>query len=48
LPPGNYRLLATFDSSEPNIDMFDEGRAGLVTIGASQANNVDLLLWLAP
>jgi|SRR5579883_23565 protocatechuate 3,4-dioxygenase beta subunit len=48
LPPGNYRLLATFDMSEVDEEAIEEGHAITVTVQASQTNSVEVPLWVAP
>jgi len=48
LPPGEYRILATFDLSELDEAALDEALAGSVHISASQTANLDLTLWTAP
>lgn len=48
LPPGEYRLLATFDCSEIAVDLLDESHAPVIRIDAAQTINVELPLWLAP
>ena len=48
LPPGDYRVLATFDYTQADLEVFDEARALTITVAASQATVVDLPLWVAP
>jgi hypothetical protein len=48
LPPGEYRLLATFDYSQADLEVFDEARAPIITAVASQSTVADLSLWVAP
>ena len=48
LPPGEYRILATFDLSEVDEQALDEARAAPVRVSASQTANVDLTVWVAP
>ncbi len=48
LPPGEYRVLATFDYTQTDLEVFDEARAPAITVAASQATVVDLSLWVAP
>jgi hypothetical protein len=48
LPPGNYRLLASFDVSEVDEDVLEEARATTLEAKPSQTTAVDLLLWNAP
>ncbi len=48
LPPGNYRVFASFDATSPELRDFDEARAGILTVSAGQELNADLALWIAP
>ncbi len=48
LPPGDYRILATFDLSEVDADAMEEARAVTVHTTASQMKTLDLPLWSAP
>jgi protocatechuate 3,4-dioxygenase beta subunit len=48
LPPGNYRLLASFDLSEPDDDVIEEARAAAVQVEPTRITNHDLPLWMAP
>jgi protocatechuate 3,4-dioxygenase beta subunit len=48
LPPGEYRLLATFDASEPDADLIELSRAPAIKIEAAQSRTLDLTLWVAP
>jgi protocatechuate 3,4-dioxygenase beta subunit len=48
LPPGNYRVFASFDATAPELRDFDEARAGILTVSAGQELNADLALWVAP
>jgi hypothetical protein len=48
LPPGDYRVLATFDYSQADLEVFEEARAPTITIGAGQRTLADLTLWVAP
>ena len=48
LPPGDYRMLASFDVNEIDEDLIEMSRAGVVRAGASQTATVDLPLWVAP
>ena len=47
LPPGEYRLLATFDASEADLDLLEEAQARTVTVGVGP-NVADLAVWNAP
>jgi protocatechuate 3,4-dioxygenase beta subunit len=48
LPPGDYRMLATFDMSEVDADTMEEARAVTAHTAASQTKTIDLALWSAP
>lgn len=48
LPPGDYRLLATFDVSEIDEETLDAARAATVHIDPSQTATTDLSMWIAP
>ena len=48
LPPGDYRVLASFDVNEIDEDLIEMSRAGVVRADASQTATVDLPLWVAP
>jgi protocatechuate 3,4-dioxygenase beta subunit len=48
LPPGEYRVLATFDFSEMDLEAFNEARAPTVRVEASQTTRTELPLWIAP
>ena len=48
LPPGDYRLLATFDLSEVDEETLDGARAVAVHVDPSQAATADLSPWIAP
>lgn len=48
LPPGDYRLLASFDVYEFDEELVQLSEAPLVTVGAMRTVERDLTLWLAP
>jgi hypothetical protein len=48
LPPGNYRMLATYDFTEIDEAALDEGLAVTIHAEASQRTTADLVLWIAP
>ena len=48
LPPGDYRVLATFDLSDADEESMDIARAPVVHVDASQSTNSDLAPWAAP
>ena len=48
LPPGDYRMLATFDFTEIDEASLDEGLAITVHAEESQKTAADLVLWVSP
>lgn len=48
LPPGDYRILASFDVYEVDQELLDQSQAPVVHVDASQTANIDLILWVAP
>jgi len=48
LPPGDYRVLASFDVNEVDEDVVEMTRAASVHADASQTAEVELGLWVAP
>ncbi len=48
LPPGDYRLLSTFDITELDEDVLDEAQAPTVKVDASQKSTLELAVWVAP
>lgn len=48
LPPGDYRILASFDVNEIDEDLAELTRAPSVRAEASQTATVELALWIAP
>jgi protocatechuate 3,4-dioxygenase beta subunit len=48
LPPGDYRLLATYDFTEIDERSLDEGSAISVRAQESQRTAADLSLWISP
>jgi hypothetical protein len=48
LPPGDYRMLATYDFTEIDEAALDEGLAVTVHATASQKTTADLPLWVSP
>jgi len=48
LPPGNYRLLATFDLTEIDEAAVEEAQAISVHADESQITAADLTLWVSP
>jgi hypothetical protein len=47
LPPGDYRMLATYDFTEVDEGSMDEGQAITVRATESQRTSADLPLWVA-
>jgi hypothetical protein len=48
LPPGDYRVLASFDVNEIDADLIELSQAAVVHASASQTATVDLAVWVAP
>jgi hypothetical protein len=48
LPPGDYRVLASFDLSEVDEEVLDAARAPVTRLDAGQRITADLPLWIAP
>lgn len=48
LPPGPYRILATFDEREPTAATFDEARARSIQMEGETSDELELELWVAP
>jgi protocatechuate 3,4-dioxygenase beta subunit len=48
LPPGDYRMLATYDFTDVDEGSMDEGLAITVHAQESQKASADLTLWVAP
>ena len=48
LPPGDYRVLATFDYSQVDLDIFEEAHAPSIKVAAAQNAAIELPLWVAP
>ncbi len=48
LPPGDYRMLATYDFTEIDETALDEGKAITVHAAEGQRTAADLALWVAP
>jgi hypothetical protein len=48
LPPGDYRILASFDVNEIDEELMEVSRAAIVHAGASQVATIELPLWMAP
>lgn len=48
LPPGDYRLLATFDISEVDEETLEAARAPSHKVSAGQRVPVELSVWVAP
>jgi hypothetical protein len=48
LPPGEYRVLATFDFSQAELEIFEEAQAPSITVGIAQSKVLEVSLWVAP
>jgi hypothetical protein len=48
LPPGDYRLLASFDAVEVDAELIEASRAPVVRVEAMQVATVELAPWVAP
>jgi hypothetical protein len=48
LPPGDYRVLATFDLSEVDEEILDAARVPVTRLDIGQRMMADLVLWIAP
>jgi hypothetical protein len=48
LPPGDYRVFASFDYNQPPQEAFEEAQASSVSVAAAQTAVADLPLWIAP
>jgi hypothetical protein len=48
LPPGDYRILASFDVNEIDEELIELSRAVVVHADALQTANIELPVWIAP
>ena len=48
LPPGQYRVLATFDASEADAELVETARAPAVKVEAGRTATLELAVWVAP
>jgi hypothetical protein len=48
LPPGDYRILASFDVNEIDEELIELSRAVVVHADVLQAANIELAVWIAP
>jgi protocatechuate 3,4-dioxygenase beta subunit len=48
LPPGDYRMVASFDVNEIDEELVELSRAAIVHADASQTTNIELPVWIAP
>jgi hypothetical protein len=48
LPPGDYRVLATFDASQVDEELLDMAHVPVSRLDAGQRMTADLTVWLAP
>ena len=48
LPPGVYRVVATFDANEADAELVEIARAPSVKVQAGRTADLDLAVWVAP
>ena len=48
LPPGDYRMLATFDMTDIDEERLDEARAVTIHVDPASVATADLEVWIAP
>lgn len=48
LPPGDYRIIATFDVREVDADLLDYARIDITRLAQAEKKTADLALWIAP
>jgi hypothetical protein len=48
LPPGDYRIIATFDIREVDADILDYARIDTTRLAIGEKKTADLSLWIAP
>jgi hypothetical protein len=48
LPPGDYRILASFDVNDIDEELLEMSRASTVHVDALQVTNTEVALWIAP
>jgi hypothetical protein len=48
LPPGDYRMLASFDVNEIDEELMEASHAAVVHAEASQTTTLELSVWIAP
>ncbi|HEY6392645.1 MAG TPA: hypothetical protein VIX89_15290, partial [Bryobacteraceae bacterium] len=48
LPPGDYRILASFDINEIDEELIEQSRAASVHADPTQTANIELPVWIAP
>jgi hypothetical protein len=48
LPPGDYRVLSSFDVNEIDQDLIELSQAAVVHAAASQTATIDLTVWVVP
>jgi hypothetical protein len=48
LPPGDYRMLASFDVNEIDEELIELSHAAIVHADALQTANIELPVWIAP
>jgi hypothetical protein len=48
LPPGDYRVFASFDFTQVDADAFEEAQAATIAVRAGQSAMADLRVWMTP
>ena len=48
LPPGEYRIVASFDINEIDEELMELSRAVSVHADSTQTANIELPVWIAP
>ena len=48
LPPGEYRVIATFDANEADAELVESARAPGVKVEAGRTASLELPVWVAP
>jgi protocatechuate 3,4-dioxygenase beta subunit len=48
LPPGDYRVLSSFDVNDVDQDLIELSQAAVVHADASRTAAIDLKVWVAP
>jgi hypothetical protein len=48
LPPGDYRVLASFDVNEVDGELIELSKAAVAHVKEFETTNVDVPVWVAP